>query len=172
MTVTTSKKEMSPRTKRALAAMLVGIVGAIPAVLLAQLALINVEADLWQATAGALAITAFSVVIATAAGGIRRQGATNIGLCMALGTMALLVVGFPVFVSLEPVWWRFAAGMAGALIVAAGIAYGAPAPANDDGNVVTIARRWIMEPLQLVWRVVLSLVGKDATVRAPAASGR
>jgi len=86
---------------------------------------------------------------------------------MGLGTLALLVAGFPVFVVLEPIWWRFALGMVGPLLVAAGVAYGAPHKGNDD---VTV-RSWLMDPLHLVWRILLSLVGRDATVRAPRVQG-
>ncbi|MEW5853828.1 MAG: hypothetical protein AB2A00_33945 [Myxococcota bacterium] len=141
----------------------VGLVGGgaagVVAAALSLLGLTLIEPELALGTAVPLVATSLAVVLATAAGGMRSGGVST---AMAAGLVALLVVGFPLFVAMEPVWWRFAAGMTAPLLVGAALAYGVPEALEPAHVTVKDAvAAWLNAPWRLMRAIALALLGRD-----------
>ncbi len=163
-----------PRVARPILVSL-GVLGVmtIPVLGLGALGLINVEMDALVSTAAPTLCTAWMMLLGACLAGATRGKRSVVHLCMGAALMALLVVGFPLFVALEPVPWRFAVGLVGPALLVAAVAYGAPVAVRArEPRVTTVVRAWVFEPLRLVVSVVRSLTGRDdAAQRGGAAHG-
>jgi hypothetical protein len=154
-------REAAPARALALG-VVVALVAALPALALAALALVAVPAAAWVATAAALGATGLAVVAGTVAGGLAARARGPVTGAMLGGGLGLVLVGVPLFVALEPVWWRFAAGTAGPLVVAAAVAYGAPeGTRRSHVRVGRAAQAWLRSPVDLARSMVFALVGID-----------
>lgn len=172
-----SPKPSGPRP--AWVSVLVAVLGTPVGVALAAPALWDLTAEPLSSTASALGVTGACVCVMGVAGASLGRGSRRIHTGMAGVMLGLLAVGFPVFVALEPVWWRFAAGMAGPLLTAGHLVFGAAVldapPVRRQGrkrvphHAGSLAWAWLKEPLSTSGAVLRSLLGLDA--RAPQKKG-
>ncbi len=161
-----------PRVARPILVSL-GVLGAmtIPLLGLGALGLINVEMDALVSTAAPTLCTAWMMLLGACLAGAARGKRNVIHLCMGAALTALLVVGFPLFVALEPIPWRFAVGLVGPALLVAAVAYGAPVAVRArETRVATVVRAWVFEPLRLVVSVLRSLTGRDDAARTGGAA--
>lgn len=154
-------EKSSPAPRLAAVGLLAAVPSSLVAVALAAPALVDAPAGRWAVTAAALAVAAVAVVAGSVVGGLagRRSPAS---FAMLGGALGLVLAGLPVFVALEPVWWRFAAGMAGPLLVGAALAYGVrDALRPGHRKPWAAARAWLKAPLELLRSLAWSLLGRD-----------
>ena len=158
------------------ASLLAGTAGSAAACALAAPALYGVDPVKADVTAAALGVSAVAVVVLGTVGAAAPSRFPRIHAGMAGVMLGLLAVGFPVFVALEPAWWRYGVGMVGPVLVAAHVVFGAhvlvETPARRQGRkrvphtAFTLAWTWLVEPARTSGAVVASLLGLDA--RTPA----
>lgn len=104
------------------------------------------------------------VVIGAVVGGLAGREKAPVSGAMLGSLLGLLLAGLPMFVALEPVWWRFAVGLAGPLLIAAAMAYGVrDATSSRHTKVLQAAVAWWASPLALLRSLSAAIIGQDET---------
>ena len=161
----------------AVVALVVALPAAAVAILLAVPAVWDLAGDLRANTAVALGSTAAGMVFAAALGACMRAGMGRVHGGMTGSMVAMVVLGLPLFVALEPAWWRFAMGLVGPMLVVLHVVHGAaaldPSAKTPEPQgvraVLRVAGQWWLMPLTTSAALMRSLLGLDRHVpmRAP-----